>query len=276
LTRWGALSADLSVKRLLVSGVIDDRSIDIFPRSDDIARAQAAAISKKFNVPNGFTISNALYRRSDVLWIPEDRELILRLLVAAHAGRGGHRGQTATGEVLKQRSYWDGLDRYVRTFVQECLYCQWSSYSKEARPLRSQVHGTRMNQAIYFDFLYVGLTDSIGYILIIKVDVSGYIWLVPCSEPTADVVVDALTNWFATFGVAEVWVSDQGPHFRNQVVDQLRQTLRVKHRFTHPYCTWSNGSVERVCREVLRLLRALYSEELGRSTNEWPKLIRPC
>jgi hypothetical protein len=277
LTRWGASPPDEhSVKRLLASGIIDDPRFDSFPRAEDISRAQTAAVKRNSAIPRGFAISNALYRSGELVWIPEDRELIVRLLVVAHAGRGGHRGREATKAILKERFYMEDLDQYVRTFVQECLHCQWSSQKNESRPLRSQIHGTRLNQVIHFDFLYLGLTESVAYVLIIKEDISGYIWLIPCEEPTADVVVDALTNWFSTFGVAEVWVSDQGSHFRNQVMDRLRQTLNVKHRFTQPYCAWSNGTVERVCREILRLLRAWYSEEPGRSLNDWPQLVKLC
>jgi hypothetical protein len=150
------------------------------------------------------------------------------------------------------------------------------SAGTESRPLRSQIHGTRINQVIHFDFLFVGLTDSSNYILIIKEDITGYVWLIHCDEPTAQVVANALEDWFSIFGVAEVWISDQGSHFRNQVLDRIREKLRVKHRFTHPYCAWSNGTIERVCRDVLRLLRALYSEQPGTSVNDWPKLIKLC
>jgi transposase InsO family protein len=277
LTRWGASSPnELSVMLLLASGIIDNPSFDTFPRAEDIDRAQTADVERKSAIPQGLTISNGLYRRGEIVWIPADRELVIRLLVVAHAGRGGHRGFEATKAILKERFYWHDLDGYVRTFVREGLHCQRSTHPKESRLLYSQIHGTRLNQVIHFDFRYLGLTESIAYAFIIKEDISGYIWLIPCKKPTAEVVVDALTNWFSTFGVAKVWVSDQGSHFRNQVVDRLRQTLRVKHRFTQPYCAWSNGIVERVCREVLRLLRALYSEEPGRSLNDWPKLVKLC
>jgi Integrase core domain len=133
-----------------------------------------------------------------------------------------------------------------------------------------------MNEIIHFDFLFVGLSSTSAYVMIIKEDISGYVWLIPCAEPTAAIAVDALSNWFSTFGVAPVWVSDQGSHFRNKVVDGLRNNLHTRHRFTHPYCAWSNGTVDRVCRELLRLLRVLYSEHPGKSVSDWPHFIRLC
>jgi hypothetical protein len=111
---------------------------------------------------------------------------------------------------------------------------------------------------------------------IIKEALPGYVWLVPYLEPTAEIVVDALGNWFSTFGISRVWVSDQGSHFRNKIVDGLRRILQAKHRFTHLYCAWSNGTVERVSRELLRLLRVLFSEHPRESTSGWPQFIRMC
>lgn len=52
----------------------------------------------------------------------------------------------------------------------------------------------------------------------------------------------------------------------------LHERLHVNHYFTHPYCPWSNGTVEVVCRELQRVLRALQSE-LKLPRTEWPRLI---
>jgi transposase InsO family protein len=227
-------------------------------------------------IPSGFKESDqsTLIQKGEVIWVPDQaRELILRLLVISHTGRGGHRGVDAIVATLRNRFHWSTLAQDVRTFVSECLHCAWVSKNVGARPLHAQVHGSRINEVIHFDFLFVGLTDQYAYVLIVKEDITGYVWLHPCAEPTAEVVIDVLTRWLSTFGIAEVWVSDKGSHFLNSVVEGLRQTLNAKHRFTLPYCSWSNGTVERVCREILRLLRALCTEKVNLSTNEWPKLI---
>jgi hypothetical protein len=82
----------------------------------------------------------------------------------------------------------------------------------------------------------------------------------------------ALIDWFATFGVVLDWVSDRGSHFRNVVVRLLREQNHSSHRFTLAYCPWSNGTVEVVNREILRVLRALCSE-LRIPFREWPNLV---
>jgi hypothetical protein len=102
-------------------------------------------------------------------------------------------------------------------------------------------------------------TAGYNYLLILKDDLSGYLWLVPAKAADYDNTVESLTSWFIRFGVAKTWVLDQGSLFKNKLVDGVRRALRTRHHFTTAYST-ANGTVERACREVLRAVRALLYE----------------
>ncbi|RAN79793.1 hypothetical protein B5P41_35575, partial [Bacillus sp. SRB_28] len=67
-------------------------------------------------------------------------------------------------------------------------------------------------------------------------------------------------------------VSDQGTHFKNQVVSDLCSRLHISHHFTTAYTPWANGSVEVVNRLLLFVLRALISE-FRLSFHDWPCLL---
>lgn len=67
-------------------------------------------------------------------------------------------------------------------------------------------------------------------------------------------------------------MSDRGTHFKNDVMKVLREQNRASHRFTLAYAPWSNGTVEVVNREVLRVLRALCSE-MRIAFKEWPNIL---
>jgi transposase InsO family protein len=69
----------------------------------------------------------------------------------------------------------------------------------------------------------------------IKDDLSGYVWLIPSQGAYAATVLDALLSWFAAFGVSMTWVSDQGSHFKNTVLEDVRRALRSRHHFTTAY-----------------------------------------
>jgi hypothetical protein len=55
-------------------------------------------------------------------------------------------------------------------------------------------------------------------LLLLKDDLSGYLWLVPCRTVDAAATVDALMPWFTVFGDVLLWISDRGSHFNNEVV----------------------------------------------------------
>eukprot|EP00644_Phytophthora_capsici_P005410 jgi/Phyca11/97370/e_gw1.1.1668.1 len=54
-----------------------------------------------------------------------------------------------------------------------------------------------------------------------------------------------------------MWISDQGSHFKNEVVSELSRRLRTQQEFTPAYCPWINGSVERVNRDILQVIRTM-------------------
>ncbi|KAG3105658.1 hypothetical protein PI124_g13584 [Phytophthora idaei] len=54
-----------------------------------------------------------------------------------------------------------------------------------------------------------------------------------------------------------MWVSDNGSHFKNQVMSLLAERLSVSHQFAP---VWINGTVERVNRDILQVLRVMLLE----------------
>jgi hypothetical protein len=80
------------------------------------------------------------------------------------------------------------------------------------RPFGQALHASLPNEIIHFDFLYMGPSKAgYKYLLLIKDDLSGYLWLVPCLAADAATTIDALMKWFSSFGVAQTWVSIVDP-----------------------------------------------------------------
>ena len=110
------------------------------------------------------------------------------------------------------------------------------------------------------------------YSIILKDDFSSYLWLIPSKEASSEVVADSLILWFSSFGVVSDWVSDRGTHFKNELIRSLRKQMKSGHHFTLAYCPWLNGTVDVVCRELIRTTRALLSEfQLPQSA--WPQFL---
>jgi hypothetical protein len=114
----------------------------------------------------------------------------------------------------------------VKVFEQNCLHCVATiPGDKVPRPLSTKLHETTPNEILHFYFLYIGLSrdGKYQYLLILKDDLSGYLWLVQCHTADDAATVDALMRWFAVFGVVLLWISDRGSHFKNEVVQRVQK-----------------------------------------------------
>lgn len=70
----------------------------------------------------------------------------------------------------------------------------------------------------------------------------------------------------------KIWASDQGTHFKNEVMDLLAKDYNISHHFTTAYSPWSNSTVEAVNRNVMAACRALTTEaKLG--PHDWPEIV---
>jgi Integrase zinc binding domain len=115
LTRWAAPQA--AVIRLLISGIIHESQY-VFPRLLYIQKAQDSALARNRNIlPAGFAKIDKVFQCGNIVWIPNNWELIIRLLVVAHASRGGHRGVQSTRAAFCERFAWTGMNQDVKEFV---------------------------------------------------------------------------------------------------------------------------------------------------------------
>lgn len=154
------------------------------------------------------------------------------------------------------------MDADVKAFTQDCLVCLLSAGGiKFPRPLGQRINADRVSELIHFDFLYIGESKSNHeYILMLKDDFSGYVFLRACQSADAETAASTLLEYFTTFVPVLQWISDQGPHFANKVMELLASSHEAKHRFSTPYVPWSNGTIESVCREVLRVMHDFNAE----------------
>ena len=67
-------------------------------------------------------------------------------------------------------------------------------------------------------------------------------------------------------------VIDTASHFKNRVMKTLQGAQRVEIRFAVANSHWSNGTCERMMREVVRALKAILQEE-RRDICEWVDVV---
>jgi transposase InsO family protein len=118
--------------------------------------------------------------------------------------------------------------------------------------MREALHASKPDEVIHFDYLYmISSVDDVKYVLIVKDDYSNYVWLKQCKNADAYSTAAVLIEWFAAFGVAQRWVSDQGSHFKNKLMTDIQKQLGTNHHFTTAYSPWANGPVEAVCMQTI-------------------------
>lgn len=136
-----------------------------------------------------------------------------------------------------------------------------------------QIHAERVGDVLHFDFLYVReSTSSPQYILILKNDCSGYVFLRPTENADAASASAVLMKYFTTFVPVLQWFPGQGKHFCNELMQHIASSLGAKHICSTVYVLWSQGTVKEVCKEVLRVMRAL-NLDMRVAEIEWPLTV---
>ncbi|KAF1323287.1 hypothetical protein FI667_g4734, partial [Globisporangium splendens] len=253
---------------------LSDQSFE-FPTLVEISKTQNDNRTGHTKMPGGHTTVDGISKVGGKIWIPPSaKNLLTRLFVVAHCGSQGHRSELAMFTILNERFHVQNLHRKVQLFVSKCLLCK---HVKGPRII-TRVYGPtytaiRRNEAVHWDFLYLG--EAYGgdsYVLVLKDSLTHYCELFACSSASSSVAADALLSWHKRYGCPETLISDQGTHFRNAAIAMLCARLKVQQRFTPVYSPWLNGTVERLNRDVLQVLRVLLLE-YKLDHHEWPYLL---
>lgn len=165
------------------------------------------------------------------------------------------------------------IARDVATFVTRCLHCMTTAGGRIPRPFGETLRATKPSELLHFDFLTMMEGEGgVKYVLVLKDGMSGFVELIACAHASSDQTYQALVDWFKRYGVVRQWVSDQGTHFKNVVIERLQRALGAHHHFTTAYTPWANGTFEVVNREVLKCIKALMSER-RLPAREWPAVL---
>ncbi|ETV86426.1 hypothetical protein H257_01623 [Aphanomyces astaci] len=257
----------ISQQPLLISPLRDEKFV--WPTFVSIAEAQVVApddvlsrMTKSLDAVHLVVLASGqawpLRLVDDVIWVPVTAaELQLRLCVCAHAS-------------MESFCQWTGMKGDVEFFVRRCLHCT-SASGGSPHPLGEALHSTTPNGLIHWDFVFMGVSKTGDkYLLVVKCDASKMVCLFPAPEAT----VRSLRTAYCSGSPCSAWatsgVSDQGTHFKNQVVAELQHVLGAHHHFTTASCPWANGTVEAVMCQCLCLVRACLSE-WSMAPDQWPE-----
>ena len=171
-----------------------------------------------------------------------------------------HPGCSRMKSIARSFVWWPGLDKDIERIAKSCTACQQNKHAPSPAPLHPWTWPTKPWQRIHLDFAGPFLGTS--FLVIVDAH-SKWPEVFQMSTTTASKTIVTLRHLFATYGLPEQIVSDNGPQFTSDEFECFMKSNGVKHIRCAPYHPSSNGAVERFNQTFKQALRA--SEKDGRT-----------
>ena len=183
---------------------------------------------------------------SRVIVPPQGREAILRQLHSSHPG------VVRMKQLARAYVWWPGLDGDIEKHVQHCSACQENLSSPPLAPVLPIRWPSRPWARIHVDLAGPFLNRT--FLVVVDAHTK---WLEAHVLPsaTSSATITCLRRIFATFGVPEILVSDNGPNFVSQEFETFLKRNGIIHKTSAPYHPASNGLAERAVRTVKQGLK---------------------
>ena len=201
------------------------------------------------------TTSDGIVLRGDRILVPAS--LRKRVLGLAHQG---HQGIAKTKSCLRSKVWWPGMSVEADEFVRQCQPCTLAN-SAPTQPI-PPLKPTPLPEAAW---LYVGM-DFVGPFptgenLLVLVD---YYSRFPEIEIMTKITVEALEprlrRIFSHYGVPQRIVTDNAQTFCSTHFANLMAEYGIKHRKITPLYPQANGEVERLNRNINKVVKTAIAE----------------
>lgn len=142
------------------------------------------------------------------------------------------------------RSYvwWPGIDHDIEVVVRECEACQQVRHMPEKAPLHPWEWSDKPWSRLHIDFA----GPFMGHMFLVAVDShSKWTEVRLMTNITVEKTTCCLRELFATHGLPDTIVSDNGPSFTGGEFKRFMQENGIRHVLVSPYHPASNGLAER-------------------------------
>ena len=173
---------------------------------------------------------------SRVVVPPTGREMVMEEL------HNGHPGIIRMKGIARRLVWWPGIDQDLENKVKSCTQCQLNQSSPAKAPLHPWEWPQRPWARIHID--HAG--PFLGHMFLIVIDAHSK-WLSVDIVPStsSQTTIKKLRTIFATHGIPEVLVSDNGSGFTSSEFKEFLNRNGIRHLTTVPCHPSSNGMAER-------------------------------
>ena len=163
----------------------------------------------------------------------------------------GHPGASRMKNLARCFVWWPGIDLEVDETVKNCDSCQRSRNSPAVAPLQPWEWPKRAWAHIHIDF--VG--PLLGYMFLVTVDAhSKWMDVKAMKSATSSSTIEHLRSLFATHGLPELLVSDNGTVFTSSEFKRFLQQNGIRHSTCAPYHPSTNGLAEHAVQTLVHLI----------------------
>jgi hypothetical protein len=210
--------------------------------------------------------SGRLYKRNKegkLLKVLKKSEIDSVLWMMHNHPTAGHFGIENTYEKIKGRFYWKGMLEDIKRYIKYCDVCQRRG-KKGGQGYLNPIKAEKPFERIGIDFVGpLSQTEKENRYILVAMD---YLTKWPeakaMKKATAENVAEFIyKEIICRHGCPKIIMSDQGSHFKNQIVKELCERFRIKHKLSSPYHPQTNGLVERFNRTLCESLAKISEKE---------------
>ena len=161
-----------------------------------------------------------------------------------------HPGIVRMKAIARSHVWWPQIDSNIEDMVKSCPSCLSVKQSPSSAPLHPWTWPSKPWLRIHVDFLGPFLYSKM---FIVLVDAHSEVYEMP--NTTAQKTVDVLRHVFATFGLPQQLVPDNGPKFVASEFSEFLKANGVKHIRCNPYHPASNRLAERFVRSFKQAMK---------------------
>ena len=218
-----------------------------------------------------------LYR----LWIEDGRTFkcilvpqVLQdfMIILAH-DYSGHNGSRRTYNCLKRQYYWPGIRKQI---FRHCKKCKECVLQNQGQP--EKCFGHFDSPDLPMEFICMDLVGPVHppssrgnkYVLTVIDMLTGFTIAVPIKNKNAETICEAYRdNIYYVFGGSSRILTDNGSEFKNKEMQEVCDTLGLKHIFSPVYTPQSNGRLE----GWHRFFKACIAKHIRGGGVEWDELV---
>ncbi|GET55706.1 putative integrase core domain protein [Rhizophagus irregularis DAOM 181602=DAOM 197198] len=200
-----------------------------------------------FIIKNNFIYKKDKKKQNNLLRVIRRHELEPVLFMFHNDPTAAHFSVDTMFDKIQSRYYWPQMYNDIRSYVMSCDSCQRRGKQKTKLPLHP-----------------------------IPVETMDYLTKWPEARPVKEATAEQAALFIyeeiiCRHGCPAKILSDQGTHFRNQIIEKLMEKFQIKHLFSTPYHPQTNGLVERFNRTLSESLAKLSTDHI----DNWDNYIAP-